>query len=173
MAPYYKLPDGHVRLLNLLLDEEGIVIELCTFHISELPVFEAVSYAWGTEVFTEEILCLSQASDETEDYFVETVLRVSPHLFEGLRCLKATAPDDDDCWLWIDALCINQEDHAEKSIQVPLMSNIYSMAQRVIVWLGKPEANSTSVMMQIPALASRMSEIENLSAVRSNSWTTL
>lgn len=39
--------------------------------------------------------------------------------------------------LWIDAICINQHDLAEKARQIPLMTRIYSTAARVLVWLGK------------------------------------
>ncbi|KAK3352458.1 heterokaryon incompatibility protein-domain-containing protein [Lasiosphaeria hispida] len=37
---------------------------------------------------------------------------------------------------WIDAVCINQGDDAEKATQIPLMGNIYSSASRVLGWLG-------------------------------------
>lgn len=43
---------------------------------------------------------------------------------------------------WIDALCINQADHDEKSIQVTVMGLIYSQADSVIAWLGPEEYNS-------------------------------
>jgi hypothetical protein len=38
--------------------------------------------------------------------------------------------------VWIDAICINQEDDEEKAFQVPLMRSIYSKAKRVVVWPG-------------------------------------
>ncbi|KAF2732509.1 HET-domain-containing protein [Polyplosphaeria fusca] len=38
--------------------------------------------------------------------------------------------------LWIDALCINQDDIVERGHQVRLMREIYSKAQKVSVWLG-------------------------------------
>src|SRR5882757_5845843 len=39
--------------------------------------------------------------------------------------------------LWIDALCINQIDEAEKNKQVAMMGEIYSRASRVLIWLGR------------------------------------
>lgn len=39
--------------------------------------------------------------------------------------------------LWIDAICINQEDNDEKGVQVPLMRQIYQQASQVCVYLGE------------------------------------
>lgn len=39
--------------------------------------------------------------------------------------------------MWIDAICINQEDTAEKGYQVGIMREIYLAAMRVVVWLGE------------------------------------
>jgi hypothetical protein len=44
--------------------------------------------------------------------------------------------------LWIDAICINQEDIEERNEQVKRMTNIYTLAHRVIAWLGKESNNS-------------------------------
>lgn len=38
--------------------------------------------------------------------------------------------------LWVDAICINQMDIAEKSHQVALMGQIYQQCSRVQIWLG-------------------------------------
>ncbi|GKU07682.1 heterokaryon incompatibility protein or allele [Fusarium langsethiae] len=51
------------------------------------------------------------------------------HIFMG----ESTAAR---AWLWVDAICINQNDQAEKSIQVPRMSEIYGKCERVLAWLG-------------------------------------
>lgn len=42
--------------------------------------------------------------------------------------------------LWIDALCINQQDAAEVNQQVLLMGDIYNLCRQTIVWLG-PDAD--------------------------------
>jgi hypothetical protein len=43
--------------------------------------------------------------------------------------------------LWIDAVCINQKDKAEQASQILLMGDIYSIAENVIVWLGRDETD--------------------------------
>ncbi|OTA90543.1 hypothetical protein M434DRAFT_77799 [Hypoxylon sp. CO27-5] len=45
--------------------------------------------------------------------------------------------------IWIDAICINQNDRAEKENQVKLMDKIYANATTVKIWLG--EANDSYI----------------------------
>jgi hypothetical protein len=56
------------------------------------------------------------------------------HALNHLRCDKTT-----DRVLWIDALCINQEDEEERDRQVGFMGELYSNARTVLAWLGCPE----------------------------------
>ncbi|KAF7198221.1 Heterokaryon incompatibility protein 6, OR allele [Pseudocercospora fuligena] len=39
--------------------------------------------------------------------------------------------------LWVDAVCINQLDLAEKELQIPLMRDIYVQAKHSLIWLGE------------------------------------
>jgi hypothetical protein len=50
---------------------------------------------------------------------------------------KVTKNIKPDRKLWIDALCINQEDIAERNVQVQRMGNIYQTAKGVLIWLGE------------------------------------
>jgi hypothetical protein len=56
--------------------------------------------------------------------------------------------------IWIDAVCINQEDVAEKSSQVAMMDQIYSAAQNVIVWLGINDWHTTAAIEVMKSLES-------------------
>lgn len=40
-------------------------------------------------------------------------------------------------WLWVDAICIDQENSDEKAIQVALIGEIFANADAVVVWLGQ------------------------------------
>ncbi|PMD54939.1 uncharacterized protein K444DRAFT_617389 [Hyaloscypha bicolor E] len=51
--------------------------------------------------------------------------------------------------LWIDALCINQEDLKEREEQVGQMRLVYNSARRVLVWLGEEDQNSGAAMSLI------------------------
>ncbi|KAK4209667.1 heterokaryon incompatibility protein-domain-containing protein [Rhypophila decipiens] len=53
----------------------------------------------------------------------------------------------DDCYrpwirpVWIDALCINEEDLDERTLQVGLMHMVFNCADGVLAWLGKMDDN--------------------------------
>ena len=38
--------------------------------------------------------------------------------------------------MWIDAICINQSNVAERELKVGLMRDIYQQAEGVVIWLG-------------------------------------
>ncbi|KAF1993408.1 hypothetical protein P154DRAFT_417563, partial [Amniculicola lignicola CBS 123094] len=48
-------------------------------------------------------------------------------------------PDKRQRFLWIDALCVSQDDYMEKEKQVNRMGSIYREAKRVLIWLGQEE----------------------------------
>lgn len=45
-------------------------------------------------------------------------------------------------FFWIDAICINQQNHGERGHQVDLMADIYADATTVIAWLGPSNDDS-------------------------------
>jgi len=85
--------------------------------------YEAVSYTWGNSGLTHEILC-NQPRQR---------LLIGANCHSALRRLRLT---NEDRILWIDAICINQEDLVERARQVCVMRNIYSGASEVMVMLS-------------------------------------
>lgn len=80
----------------------------------------------------------------TPDVFQEIELNgvaqtIRANLFDFLQQLRLTYAA---VALWVDALCINQDDISEKNTQVPPMGLIYSYAKSVLVWLG-PQADGS------------------------------
>jgi hypothetical protein len=61
--------------------------------------------------------------------------------------------------MWIDAVCINQDDLAERASQVRFMARIYSHASCVVVWLGEEGDNSAELFATIEDIASISSRI--------------
>ncbi|KAI0972876.1 heterokaryon incompatibility protein-domain-containing protein [Xylaria arbuscula] len=100
--------------------------------------YEAVSYTWG---------CVTYGI-----YFIEvhgetiTKLSIGYNLYKLLLDLRHPS---EDRILWIDAICINQDekDTSERNHQVQQMVEIYRGAQRVLVWLGPSTHEMNLAMM--------------------------
>ena len=97
---------------------------------AEIPSFVALSYVWGDSTHTGRLLLDGQSVQKTTN------------LIAGVRQLRALLGNPDifcnsSTLFWIDALCINQSDTAEKSAQVPRMAAIYGAAEFVLAWLGE------------------------------------
>ena len=121
---YDSLVAGDVfRLIKLKAPSTENGYRLETFALDDLPPFFALSYCWGSPRRSDSIVCNSKP------------LAVSLHLKLGLAEL-CSVPSLDGCWFWIDQICVNQNDLAERSQQVQLMKEIYSNALTTVVWLG-------------------------------------
>ncbi|KAK4041250.1 heterokaryon incompatibility protein-domain-containing protein [Parachaetomium inaequale] len=67
------------------------------------------------------------------------------HITANLQCVLfriRQLPGLVDKKLWIDAICVNQQDERERSDQVRLMANIYSTAAVVVSWLGEQDQHT-------------------------------
>jgi hypothetical protein len=103
---------GHLRLANL----DGN------------PIFTALSYAWGDKSETPLTISVSPGID-LQSY----VLELTDNCYSALVQLRETL---GSFTIWIDSICINQEDAIEKTHQISLMGDIYSSASTVYLWLG-------------------------------------
>ncbi|UZP36455.1 hypothetical protein NXS19_004271 [Fusarium pseudograminearum] len=91
----------------------------------ELPYYEALSYCWGDQLSPDSIILKERIwSDEGGN------LDIRRNLASALRQLRH--PKEERI-IWCDAICINQKDLAERSSQVRRMSEIYRLANRVII----------------------------------------
>lgn len=101
--------------------DDPILCELKTVSLDSKPDYQTLSYAWGDPFPTKPIL------------LEDVVLDVRANLWAALRRLRRA---EKERVIWIDALCIHQEDYEERSQQVMLMGSIYSKCREVIMWLG-------------------------------------
>lgn len=82
----------------------------------------ALSYVWGDPEPQKTILI----HDKTK--------LVTSNLYDALLELRNPG---HPILLWVDAVCINQEDIQERNQQVRLMAAIYSQVWHVVCWLGR------------------------------------
>lgn len=125
IALYKYTPIGHreIRLVELQAPRENAKEIHCNIRycsLDQCPLFTAVSYTWGPSS-TPEIV-----------YVEGKVIKIRKNLFRVLDDLRRNEPR----LLWIDALCINQEDLEERMDQVKIMGEIYAKANYVLSWLG-------------------------------------
>ena len=82
----------------------------------------------------------------------EKPFHVTNNLLEALHNLRRTITPRV---LWIDAICINQDDVEEKSTQVMLMPEIYRNARTVQIWLGQATVFTAFGMRVLSFLAGK------------------
>jgi hypothetical protein len=135
--PYHKLSSAlrEIRLLELQAGghDEPLQCRLFTASLSRNAEYNALSYVWG-----------DYASSST---FEPTILLdgksfvVTPNLHVALLHLRPSA-GSNSMRLWVDAVCINQNDSIERNSQVAMMQDIYASAAQVTIWLGEEDEDS-------------------------------
>ncbi|CAN9463775.1 unnamed protein product [Alternaria alternata] len=126
---YERLPSARsIRILTLCPAEQHTDAIECTIEATELEEasYDALSYSWG----------MDEDGDSSQDY--EILIHgnrkwITRNLYEGLKRIRVC---DKPIRIWIDAVCINQQDDVERSVQVAMMADIYARAEKVLVWLG-------------------------------------
>lgn len=119
-------PPHTIRLLTVHLGKSDLIS--CTLNNVYLDAehrFKALSYMWGTEPPNRLILIGGKS------------FKIRPNLFDFLLRFRRSC-QEPTC-IWIDAICVNQNDIPKRTSQVRLMSTIYSQAELVIAWLGIQE----------------------------------
>ncbi|KAF7862501.1 hypothetical protein EAF04_007374 [Stromatinia cepivora] len=154
MSDYYDtspLQDDTIRLLCLMPNKDLTAPIQCRLHNYCLKsdkathLYQALSYVWGS-------------SENLRPIFVnQKPLSVTANLHGALLQLR---DGTFERIIWVDAICINQDDDKEKSQQIKLMAKIYGLADRVIVYLGEAADNSDQALKSI-----RVAEDEFMSSM--------
>ncbi|KAK8044067.1 hypothetical protein PG993_004091 [Apiospora rasikravindrae] len=140
-----------IRLLRLFPPDGDFIeihCEIFEAFVSDeerLP-YEALSYTWGDGVTkTSPTITLSGQK-----------VSVTHNLLDALYHIRQS---DRDRILWVDALCINQQDHREKGHQVGQMKSTYEKAEMVLVWLGRSSLEIDELMTDIGKYKDWMNDI--------------
>jgi hypothetical protein len=121
---YHSLAPNKIRLLKCsYLDEtRSITFGFVTVSLDEVyDKFVAISYCWGSSPQDRKL----PLTDGSHIMVTENVEQLLLHIFTN-----------DEEYIWLDAICINQQNSKEKAKQVRMMATIYRSARRVSVWLG-------------------------------------
>lgn len=121
---YQPLPRGHftrVLVLEPGIGNQMIFGKLEVIDIDDNPDFEAISYVWGSRKKQRTIFCNKVA------------IKITQNLYEALRRIRNPS---EQRTVWADAICINQNDVAERGHQVAFMGHLYSRAQRVLIHIA-------------------------------------
>jgi hypothetical protein len=95
------------------------------------------------------IKACGRALGELSDYDAEHALIVA--FVKEAEGLWNQIADREGVLLWIDGICINQNDSTERSAQVRMMGRIYSKAKHLVIWLG-PGNKDADATLDILAL---------------------
>ena len=126
---------------------------------ADRPQYDALSYTWGNEENAETIQVIEYESGE---HCAE--LRGYQNLALALRHLRYS---DRTRTMWVDSICINQEDILERNEQVTRMASIYKLATHVVVWLGVEESNSCHAIEVLQHIADQIVLTKSGSLIRS------
>ncbi|KAI0412566.1 HET-domain-containing protein [Xylaria grammica] len=137
-APIYRpLEEAtkSIRVLELLPGtfENDLRGVLRTVVLENRPSYEALSYTWGARTEGRTLKIQNQWVSKSNE------LPITDNLFRALKRLRRLFKPRV---LWVDAVCINQEDLDERSAQVALMADIYSSAESTTIWLGDVEGTN-------------------------------
>lgn len=114
-----------IRLLTLLLgpfsSKFRISLEIIPFNEHFTPQFEALSCTWGLQQSPVDLSVESSGSNTL-------ALSVTQHLAEALLYLRYK---DRPRVLWVDTICVNQQDLEERGLQIMRMADIFSKHQEL------------------------------------------
>jgi len=156
---YVALPSNeHIRVVELLPGPASKPLE-CRLHLARLPddqsSYEALSYTWQLDADKHGFGFLSAPKSETPTIVCNgQATPVSRNLLSALQRLRY---EDRSRFIWADAICINQDDMAERSNQVQKMSLIFESASVVLIWLGDGVGTATGSGMAASVRPSRSS----------------
>ena len=172
---YTPLEDAKecIRLIRFFPSPEGTPFraEIIQRKLCEAPAYKALSYTWGppSDALVEIEFCLmtgttsmgenligkvpgafginSQCNGgEHETYYLRQRFPISLGLETAMRELYTTIGNNVP--IWIDAICIDQNNDVEKGHQVLSMDRIYRGAEEVYIWLGQ-EAEESGLAMDL------------------------
>ena len=145
MEPSYRYLDPERREIRLLqvkkrTTETGESLLTRTFTTSLLAPnhhpYKCLSYVWTDRTPVYDPKDVQQLEVRARDVKEGSSSPLEKLQQNALAALLQLAEEDSILTIWIDAICINQDDNDERSSQVAMMDDIYQKAEEVVAWLG-------------------------------------
>lgn len=145
-------------------DDLGCRLKEVPSPLLETERYEALSYAWGDDN-SSEYICVTSDDEPPHEHFCSRFY-IKPNLVKVLERLRLK---DKERTIWIDAICIDQENLSERASQVLLMREIYANARQVLIWLGEKQDGDEHAFEYLDRICTRLHEVEdNLEEERVN-----
>ena len=127
---YQPLENRQIRIITLARGkwDDDIKCSLKTVSLDDHPSYDTLSYVWGDPQLRKKTILLQQRC-----------FQVTPSLESALRHLRH---EESERTMWVDAVCINQKDDVEKSVQVKQMQLIYARTSHLVIWVGEASGDS-------------------------------
>lgn len=144
-----RIPRKHVPPADAARTQSQLY-DIIEVNLNEAPKYETVSYVWGSARRIEHLPLVN-----------DRYILITETLREALQYVSKASRYG--C-LWIDQVCINQDDIDERNEQVLLMRDIYIQAKSCFIWLGTGDQNTQDLKSW-----SRQNEISEHSKYQSSS----
>lgn len=142
ISSLYQPLDSHLhnlRLFRILSDDlkekDTISCELKPASaLADPAAYIAVSYCW------------TEAAPSCSILVNDVRMMIRPNLYAFLKIMRT---ERQEAWMFVDAICINQDDIEERNHQVGLMGTVFADADKVIVWLGMPLFTDSEIEKEV------------------------
>jgi hypothetical protein len=150
---YEPLKESEIRLIKLKSLEPGarkISCEIAHYDLKDCPAYFALSYVWQYTAQPGLLFFDMERTNTKYPFYVDgQYFRITKNLFEALEYISEdmttlktlemlfTQKQEDYILMWVDAVCLDQNNLDEMSTQILRMMTIYSSALTTVVWFGK------------------------------------
>jgi hypothetical protein len=135
-----------LRLLTILPSKNVKDDVKCLLHHADLdatlpPSYETISYVWGDAFRTDTL------------YVDDNLVSVPASSVAALRRMRL---QNEKRIVWLDAICIDQQNVAERNQQVAMMGDIYLCGAGNLIYLG--EENISRALISVDAILEEAEE---------------
>lgn len=138
LPPIRQLADIRILSLKFGRSSDPVVCDISTHDLSSHPEYDAISYTWADE-----------SGDAAKSRNIQVSGKPFPVTANCENALRRVRRRFSDRNIWIDAVCVDQDNIEERGHQVRLMPRIYASARHVLIYVGEATERSTAALASI------------------------